>query len=154
LNRAVVQPDPAVFAGMGADILAAAAAATSPNDLFLRMEDAGVMLRVDRSITPTMAKTPTLAAWELERLRSIEDVVRSGYVLRVQRARLVCVDGERTLPPNSLIVHCAARGLQYPPPIPIWSAAGITLQPIRAGFPCFGAALAGYVEATRKDDAE
>jgi hypothetical protein len=30
----------------------------------------------------------------------------------------------------------------------------ITLQPIRAGFPCFGAALAGYVEATRDDDAE
>ena len=31
----------------------------------------------------------------------------------------------------------------------------ITLQPVRAGFPCFGAALAGYVEATRADgDAE
>lgn len=28
------------------------------------------------------------------------------------------------------------------------------MQPIRAGFPCFGAALAGYVEATRDDDAE
>ena len=26
------------------------------------------------------------------------------------------------------------------------------MQPIRAGFPCFGAALAGYVEATRDDD--
>ena len=30
----------------------------------------------------------------------------------------------------------------------------ITLQPVRAGFPCLGAALAGYVEATREDDAE
>ena len=28
------------------------------------------------------------------------------------------------------------------------------MQPIRTGFPCFGAALAGYVEATREDDAE
>jgi hypothetical protein len=27
----------------------------------------------------------------------------------------------------------------------------MTLQPIRAGFPCFGAALAGYVEATVGD---
>ena len=27
----------------------------------------------------------------------------------------------------------------------------ITLQPVRAGFPCFGAALVGYVEATRVD---
>lgn len=154
LNRAVVQPDPAVFAGMGADIMEAAAVATSPDDLFLRLEEAGVMLRIDRSITPTMAKTPTLAAWELERLRSIDDVARLGHVLRVERDRLICADGERALPPDSLIVHCAARGLQYPPPVPIWGPARIALQPIRAGFPCFGAALAGYVEATRRDDAE
>jgi hypothetical protein len=30
----------------------------------------------------------------------------------------------------------------------------IRLQTIRAGFPCFGAALAGFVEATRDDDRE
>lgn len=30
----------------------------------------------------------------------------------------------------------------------------IRLQTIRAGFPCFCAALAGYVEATRDDDRE
>ena len=28
---------------------------------FVRMEDAGVMLRIDPTVTPTMAKTPTLA---------------------------------------------------------------------------------------------
>jgi len=38
--------------------------------------------------------------------------------------------------------------------VPIWGSEAITLQPIRAGFPCFGAALAGYVEATRDDDHE
>ena len=72
LNRAVVQPDPAVFIGMAADTVEAAAAAASPDDLFLRLEEAGVMLRIDRSVTPTMAKTPTLARWELDRLRTIE----------------------------------------------------------------------------------
>jgi hypothetical protein len=143
-----------VFTGMGADTLAAAALATSPDDLFLRLEEAGVMLRVDRSVTPTMAKTPTLAGWELDRLRSIEDVVRLGHILRAERGRLICVEGERGLHPDALIVHCAAPGLKYPPLIPIWRSEAITVQPIRAGFPCFGAALAGYVEATRKDDAE
>ncbi|HZW42457.1 MAG TPA: pyridine nucleotide-disulfide oxidoreductase, partial [Agromyces sp.] len=38
--------------------------------------------------------------------------------------------------------------------VPIWRDDAITLQPIRAAFPCFGAALAGYVEATRHDDEE
>ena len=63
LNRAKVQPDPAVFLGMAADTLELAASATSPDDLFLRLEEAEVMLRIDRSVTPTMAKTPTLASW-------------------------------------------------------------------------------------------
>ena len=52
------------------------------------------------------------------------------------------------------MVHCAASGLQYPPLVPIWGPDKIRLQTIRAGFPCFYAALAGYVEATRDDDRE
>jgi hypothetical protein len=53
-----------------------------------------------------------------------------------------------------VVVHCAASGLQYPPLVPVWGHEAITLQPIRSGFPCFGAALVGYVEATVDDDAE
>ena len=41
-----------------------------------------------------------------------------------------------------------------PPLVPIWSPEAITLQSVRAGFPCFGAAISGYVEATRNDDDE
>ena len=48
---------------------------------------------------------------------------------------------------DAVVVHCAAPGLQYPPLVPIWGPEAITLQPIRTGFPCFGAAIAGYVEA-------
>ena len=51
-------------------------------------------------------------------------------------------------------MHCAAAGLQYPPLVPIWDREAINVQPIRLGFLCFGAALAGYVEATLEDDAE
>lgn len=154
LDRAIVQPDPAVFTGMAADTLCAAAEAASLDDLFLRLEEAGVMLRIDPTVTPTMAKTPTLARWELDRLRTIENVVRLGHVRHVEPTRLVLAHGDVALPRNALIVHCAASGLQYPPRVPIWRPDVITLQPIRAGFPCFGAALAGYVEATRTDDAE
>jgi hypothetical protein len=52
-----------------------------------------------------------------------------------------------------VVVHCAASGLQYPPLVPVWGREAITLQPIRITFACFGAALAGYVEATLEDDA-
>lgn len=154
LNRAVVQPDPAVALELAADTMAAAASAESLDDMFLRLEDAGVMLRIDRNVIPTMAKTPTLAAWELDLLRTIENVVRLGKIERVTRREIVLDGGSVSLPRGALIVHCAASGLQYPPLVPIWAPDKIRLQTIRVGFPCFCAALAGYVEATRDDDRE
>lgn len=153
LNRARIQPDPAVFWGAGADIFEAAASASSPVDLFLRLEAEGVMLRIDSSVIPTMAKTPTLAQWELDQLRTIEDVIRLGHVKGVTAGRLTLADGDAPIARDAVVVHCAAAGLQYAPLVPIWGDE-ITLQPIRAGFPCFGAALAGYAEATIDSDAD
>lgn len=153
LNRAVIQPDPAIFLGMAADLLGAAAEAATPDDLFLRLEDLGIVLRLDRSVTPTMAKTPTLARWERDELRTIENVVRLGHIRRAEPDRIVLDGGDVVTGRGSVVVHCAAPGLRYPPLVPIWGET-ITLQPIRTGFPCFGSALAGFVEATRGDDAE
>ncbi len=154
LNRAVVQPDPAVGLGLAADTLEAAASAESLDDLFLRLEAAGVMLRIDTNLMPTMAKTPTLGVWELDLLRTIENVVRLGHIKQVTRREIVLDRGSEALAPGSLIVHCAASGLRYPPLVPIWSDDRIRLQTSRVGFPCFNAALLGYIEATRDDDRE
>ncbi len=66
LNRALIQPDPEVYLAMVADLVQAAGSATSLDALFLRLEELGIMLRIDRTRTPTMAKTPTLGVWELE----------------------------------------------------------------------------------------
>jgi hypothetical protein len=154
LNRAVVQPDPTVALGLAADTMAAAAGAESLDELFLRLEAAGVMLRIDTDVAPTMAKTPTLAVWELDLLRTVDNVVRLGHIKYVTAGEIVLEGGVVALAPGSLVVHCAASGLQYPPLVPLWGPDKIRLQTIRAGFPCFGAALAGYVEATRDDDRE
>ena len=154
LNRAVVQPDPAVAIGLAADTMASAAAATSLDDLFLRLEAAGVVLRIDPDVTPTMAKTPTLATWELDALRTIERVVRLGHIRRVTDDEIVLEQGTVPLEAGALVVHCAASGLRYPPLVQIWGDDRIRLQTVRAGFPCLNAALVGYVEATRDDDRE
>ena len=71
LNRAVVQPDPVVAVRLAADTMTSAAAAESLDDLFLRLEAAGAMLRIDPGVIPTMAKTPTLGSWELDLLRTV-----------------------------------------------------------------------------------
>ena len=152
LNRALIQPDPVVFLGMVGSMMEAASSAGSLDDLFLRLEDAGIMLRIDRTLSPTMAKAPTLATWELDLLRTIENVVRLGHLTSVSRGRLELSDGSVSVADDALIVNCAADGLKQKPLVPMWQPSTITLQPVRAGFPCFGAAVTGYVEATRADD--
>ncbi|MER7609155.1 NAD(P)-binding protein [Nocardioides sp. NPDC127503] len=153
-NRAVVQPDPSIFLGMAADTMQIAERSKSLEELFLGLEDADIMLRIDRSVMPTMAKAPTLATWELEQLRTLENVVRRGHIQHVDRGSLTFADGSLAIADDALVVHCAADGLKYPPLLPVWRPEAITLQPIRAGFPCFGAAVTGYVEATRDTDTE
>jgi hypothetical protein len=143
-----------VFLGTAADIMEAAAAATTADEVFLLLEQAGVMLRIDPAVTPKMAKVPTLARWELDRLRTIERVVRLGHIRRVEPGRLVLAEGDAPVARDAVVVHCASSGLRYRPLVPIWGRDAITIQPIQLGFACFGAALAGYVEATLDDDAE
>jgi hypothetical protein len=70
----------------------------------------------------------------------------------VTGARVDLEQGSVSVAADALVVNCAADGLKNPPLVPIWQPSAITLQPVRAGFPCFGAAIAGYVEATRTDD--
>lgn len=151
LDRANIQPDPEIYQAMFAEIVEGAARADSLDALFLHLEDAGVLLRLDPAHRPTMAKAPTLGRWELDLLRSIGDVVRRGHVRRAEGSLLVCDGGTVDVGPDALIVHCAADGLRNPPLVPVWAPRRLTLQPVRAGFPCFGAALVGYVEATRDD---
>ena len=153
LDRARIQPHPETYLGMVADLVRDAAAAPDLPSLFLSLEESGTMLRIDPTVEPTMAKAPTLGRWELELLRTVTDVVRLGHVRRASRGRLELEHGTREVPADAVVVHCAADGLRNPPLLPIWTDEAITLQPVRAGFPCFGGGITGYVEATRDDDA-
>ncbi len=132
----------------------AAERATSLDDLFARLNASEQLLRVDERVAPTMFRMPTVSAPELALLRRIDDVVRLGRVRRIERDAIVLEGGSIPTSPGHLHVHCAAAGLNSAPVVPIFSAERITLQPIRSGLIPFNAALVGFIEATRQDDAE
>ena len=154
LNRAHIQPNPEIYLDTIARLLQCAAEADTLDDAFLGMEAAGILLRIDPSVTPTMARAPTLGVWELELLRRVENVVRLGHITTARRGRIDLDAGSVHVAEDSVVVDCSADGLKVRDRIPIWGPDAITLQPVRAGFPCFGFAMTGYVEATRPDDAE
>jgi hypothetical protein len=129
LDRAVVQPDPAVATTLAADVLEATAGACSVGEMFLRLEDKGVTLRIDRAALTTMARTPTHGRWELDRLRAIENVVRLGRLRRVCRGRLVLESGDVEVADDAVVVHAAAPGLPVRPTVPVWDDGAFSSDP-------------------------
>lgn len=127
------------------------ARATDNAQLVVELEQAGRMHRVDPSVPATMYRGGMLSAYELDRARSVQDVVRLGRVRRVERDRLVLDQGE--LPTGgALHVDCTAHGLRDMAPTPIFSPGRIVLQQVRHKTPPFNAALLAFVEAKRDDD--
>ena len=156
LNRIYLQGGELVgnlFEGISLQV-EAAAHATSLDDLFARLSATEQLLRVDESVTPTMYTAATMSAGELEQLRRIGNVVRLGRVRRIERDAIVLDEGRIPTSVGRLHVHCAAKGLNPAPAMPMFTADRITLQPVRSGLIPFNAALVAFVEATRSDLAQ
>ncbi len=132
----------------------AGAGAESVAELFERLEASGRMTRIDPAEPATMFRGTMLSAGELAGLRQIEDVIRLGHVQRIESGRIVLEHGETRTDADTLYVDCTALGLNDAPATPIFQPGRIVLQQVRHLSPCFNAALVGFVEAHRDDDAE
>jgi hypothetical protein len=153
VNRAFAQGGELVgtlFHGIALQVEALANAA-SREDLFERLSVAGQLLRVDDDVSPGMYKAATMSVTEVDALRRIRDVVRLGRVCHVGRDRITLDGGSVPTTSRTLHVHCAARGLNPAPAVPIFEQGRIVLQPIRSGLIPFNGAIVGYLEATRGD---
>lgn len=143
----------AIMAGISLDA-EAGAQAEDLDDLFERLEASGRMLRIDPSARATMYRGTMLSDGELEAARRIEDVVRLGRVQRIEADRIVLEHGEVATGPEVLHVDCTALGLRNAPATPIFEPDRIVVQQVRHNSPTFNAALIGWIEAHRDDDAE
>ena len=143
----------AIMEGISLDAEAGAQAA-NVDDLFERLEASGRMVRIDQAWPATMYRGTMLSARELAALRQIADVVRLGRVRRIESDRIVLERGEINTGPDVLHVDCTALGLNDAPATPIFQPGRIVIQPVRHLSPCFNAALIGFVEAHRDDDAD
>ena len=153
-NRAHVQPLELVtdtIEGVSRSV-EASAKAESIDDLFARLEACGQLLRLDPKVAPTMFHAATLTVAELERLRSVENVVRLGRIKTIDADRIELERGTIPTDRGHLYVDCSAAGLGKAPARPIFEPGRITLQCISTGFPTFNAAVIGYLAASRGDD--
>ncbi|WP_326538824.1 NAD(P)-binding protein [Pseudorhodoferax sp.] len=155
-NRLTTQTGPEFFfeaIGNQADQMEACAQASSADDLFLRLEACGNLLRIDPDRMPAMFHFATVSAAEVALLRGIHQVVRLGHVQALEPARVVLEQGELPVAPDTLFIDCTASALTHRPPQPIFQDGRIVLQVVRMPLPTFSAAITGWVEAHGADDA-
>ncbi len=127
--------------------------AASAQDLLARLEDAGLLMRIDPASRPAMYRCATVTRLELEQLRRITDVVRMGHLRAIEADRMILDGGTRAVSGDELYIDCTADGAEKRPATPIFDTGRITLQSVRGCQQIFSAALTAHVEAAYRDDA-
>ncbi|MCD2443820.1 NAD(P)-binding protein [Agromyces sp. SYSU K20354] len=127
--------------------------ASSTGDVFARLDELEILLRVDRNAPAEMFHGAIVSDAEVALLRRIENVVRLGRVRAIGRERIQLDEGSISTTPGTLHVHCTARGLARRPLRPIFEPGRITVQPMFWGTVSMQYALLGVVEALLPDDA-
>lgn len=157
LNRRTTQPGQEFFfdaIGGQADLMGAIAEATGADDLFLRLEACGVMLRIDPARAPSMFHYATISTGEVALLRKIERVVRLGRVRSIDGGGMTLDEGRVAVGPGALYIDCTATAVERRPAVPVFQDGRITLQMVRIPQPAFSAALCAFIEAAYEDDAQ
>lgn len=129
--------------------------ASSLDNLFERLEDKGVLMRLDHNIKPTQFHGATISKKELDTLRQVKKVIRLGHVTHIDGNRMHLDQGVYQCPDNTLFVDCSAtpidKAIQN---IPIFQGSTIVPQTVRSYQPAFSAAFIAHVEVHYNTDQE
>jgi hypothetical protein len=155
INRITAQPGLEFFKhsmGGQASQMEAFAQATSTDDLFLRLEACGNLLRIHTDRMPTMFHLATITPGEVELLRSIQHVIRLGHLQSISGEGMLLEQGEVAMAADTLYIDCTASAVEARPTQPIFQDHKLVLQLVRLPQPAFSSALIAYVEAHYEGD--
>lgn len=159
-NRRFLQPAHVAIEGLVEFQLAlveCAAASDSGDAMLLKLEERGVFLRLDHSVTPKMMHYAVISEAEVEMLQTITQVYRQGRVTRVEPGALHFRDETVAVPQNTLFIDCTATAVPFNARAnvkPFFDGDRITLQLVQTPFVPYSAALAAFLEANFETDAE
>ena len=156
LNRSYFQPNDGVLTTFEGVVLhlEAVAECDSIEQVYERLESRRVMLRIDRSIRPSMVKGATASVGEVDQLRRVENVIRLGHVERIDEDTITLERGAIPTSSRHLHIHCASAGLSDNEPKPIFADDTILLQPVTRASLSLSAGLIAFVEASGRSAAD
>lgn len=127
-------------------------AAQTVDEIFLNLERAGSVCRVDATRLPEKWRCATISVAEFEALKRIRQVVRLGRVQRIARGRIELAGGSIPTDGGSLHVDCTANGLARKSPQPLFAPGRITLQSVFMCQQVFSAAIIAMLALKDLDD--
>jgi hypothetical protein len=129
------------------------ALADSVDDVFVRLEAAGELRRLDPSVVPEAYHCATLSEQEMAQLRRIDGVIRMGRVQAIDPDAVRLEHGTIPTGPTTLHIDCSAAGIPSHPAVPVFDGGRITLQWVRTCQIAFSSAFIGFIESTSLDEA-
>lgn len=159
LDRKNAQPSREFFNDtMGAQAAQAEAIGEAENmdDLFNRLEQAGVLMRIDPDVKPQMFHGATVSKDELEQLRRVKNIVRKGRVTRLDVDKIAFGNsGQDSIATtaNTMHVDCSARAVPVSDIYRVFKGNKIIVQTVRSYQPVFSAAFIAHIEASYDDEA-
>jgi hypothetical protein len=155
IDRKNTQPTAEFFQhtmGAQASQMEAIAASSSIADLFLRLEAAKVLLRLDSNVLPQMFHGATISSAELAQIQKVKHIVRKGRILKLLANEIICTQGTEKPVANSLYIDCTASAITNLQIEPVFQGEVIKIQTVRAYQPTFSAAFIAHLELSYADN--
>ncbi len=155
-NRLHAQPGVEFFQhsiGGESERMAAFANAASVDEVFLRLEASGLMLRIDPAHKPAMFHYATVSTGEIELLQTVQRVIRRGRVRRITADAMEMDGGRVAMEAGVLYVDCTASAISMRESEPVFQQGRIAIQLLRAPLVTLSAAMTAYAEMHGGDDA-
>ncbi|MCK0127294.1 NAD(P)-binding protein [Erythrobacter sp. F6033] len=159
-NRKLLQPAKHGIEGLiefQSDLVEAAAASETGDEMFAELGKRGTMLRIDESVTPKMFHFAVMSEAEVDLLRSIKTVYRQGRVSKIEDGAMHFGDEAVEVPANTLFIDCTASAVPFEArdkTRKFFDGDTITLQLVQAPFVPYSAALGAFLEANFETDDE
>ncbi len=156
IDRKNTQPAREFFGhtmGAQATQVEAIADAKDMNDLFERLEQGGVLMRLDPNIKPQMFHGATVSTDELAQLRRVKNVIRKGRVTRIDADTIHFGEDSIATTANTMHIDCSARAVPVTETYDVFQGDTIVVQTVRSYQPVFSAAFIAHIEASYDDEA-
>ena len=99
------------------------------DEIHFSLERQGLVMRLDKNITPTRNRFATVSTREMGQLTKLKNIVRKGRLRAVTGASLLFLSGEEVgLEDNTLVVDCAVNSTMFKPKTKIFQGDKIILQ--------------------------